>query len=326
MARMQGEEMTDAAAVYAGCDVSKDWLDVALPDGCDRGRMLRLANAARGHADLVREARKAGVTRVALEPTGRLHLDLWQALDRAGIGVVPVNPARARAYAGAAGRMAKTDRIDARSLAEMAARFALAPEPPPSEEVMQIRELQHFRQGLARQAASLKNQLAAARSPLLRQLIAQAGRQIARLIAQTEAKIDALIAADPAHARRAAILVSIPGIGPAATRALIADLPELGQASDKEIAALAGCAPYARDSGSHTGRRRTGHGRTHLRSALHMAAVSAATHNPAVKPLARRLKGAGKHGLVIVTAALRKLLTIANALVRDDRLWTKERP
>jgi transposase len=318
MARMQGEEMTDETAVYAGIDVSKDGLDVALPDGA----AVRVANTGPGHGRLVETLRRAGVGRVALEPTGRLHLDLWQALAAAGIGVILVNPFRARRYAEGLGQRAKTDRIDARLLARMAAEQGLEPSAPPREEMLQIRELQHLRQGLVRQATALANQAGAARFAASRRLIARATRSLSALIARTEDAIDRLIAADPALARRVEILTSIPGIGPGSARALTADLPELGQATDKEIAALAGCAPYARDSGRKTGHRRTGHGRTRLRTALHMAAVSASTHNPEIRTFATRLKAKGKHGQLVLTAALRKLLALANALIRDDRTWT----
>jgi transposase len=147
---------------------------------------------------------------------------------------------------------------------------------------------------------------------------------IARHLARLEAELRACVDADPALARVYAILVSIPGIGPVCAVALIADLPELGGASDKEIAALVGVAPMNWDSGASRGQRRIKGGRTALRAAMAMAALAAARANPSLRAFAERLRAAGKPHLVVLTAVLRKLVVLANALVRDNRLWAAE--
>jgi transposase len=322
MARIQGKETNDAGAVYAGCDVSKGWLDLALPDGA----VVRVPNTGAGYGTLIVRLRRAGVTQLALEPTGRLHLALWRTCDKAGIGVVVIDPFAARRFAQAIGQRAKTDRVDAGVLARMARQLALPPTAPPTESLLQIRELQHLRQNLTGQSVALANQAAAAQEARTRTFIARLARVLDRVIGQIETELDQRIAAAPDLARRVTILTSIPGLGPASARALTVDLPALGRASDKEIAALIGCAPYARDSGTKARRRKTGHGRANLRRALHMAAVSAMRHNPDIRTFTARLKAAGKPGLLIVTAALRKLIILANALIKNNRTWAPVRP
>jgi transposase len=325
MSRIQGKDHTDSTSVYVGIDVCKAWLDIhVLGAGRDAG--FRVANTDTGIAELLRRLDGVAVARAALEATGRMHHAVWTALDGAGVAVIELNPYRSRKFADALGLLAKTDAIDARLLALTAASLSLAPSRPPSQEARQIKELQALRRNLVARRTALLNQLASAGVTLVRNLLKAEQRGVERHIARVEAELLARIGADPRRARSYEILVSIPGIGPASACALIADLPELGAASDKEIAALVGVAPMNWESGNLRGRRRIKGGRAPLRAALQMAALVAARAIPDLANLRKRLLAAGKHHRAALTAVLRKLLIIANALIRDNRKWTPQRP
>lgn len=323
MSRIQGKDCTDGLAGYAGIDVCKARLDV-FAFAAEGDAAFAAPNTKKGIAGLIARLGALGVRRVALEPTGRFHIAAWRALDAAGIAVVALNPERARRFAEALGKLAKTDRVDARVLALAAARLDVPASPPPTEKMLRIKELHSQRQALVAERVALANRARTAEHPLVRRQIARQMRLVRTLVAEVEAGLRALIAADPELARIHAILLSIPGIGPASALALIADLPELGRASEKEIAALVGVAPIARDSGAFRGRRHIRGGRAPLRAALHMAALAAARANPALHAFRERLRERGKPHGVALTAVLRKLVILANALVRDNRLWTPE--
>lgn len=325
MSRIQGKDYTDSATAYAGIDVCKAWLEVhVLGAGRDAG--FRVANDAEGIGELLARLEALPLGRVVLEATGRMHHAVWQALDAAGIAVVELNPYRARKFADTIGQLAKTDAIDARLLALAAASLALAPTPAKPRNLLRLKELQALRRNLVARRVALANQLAAATDATVRKILKAEQRLVARHVAETEAKVLALVEADPRLARTHAILVSVPGIGSVSACTLIADLPELGAATDKEIAALAGVAPMNWDSGPMRGRRRIKGGRASLRAALHMAALAAARANPALAAVRERMRQAGKHANVIRVAILRRLIVLANTLVAEDRLWTPTRP
>ena len=319
---MQGQEMTEAAPVYLGVDVSKARLDFCGLDGKSGG----VANDRAGIAALVRQARALGRVQVITEATGRLHHDLWRALDRAGVAVTVVNPARARNFARAEGRLAKTDAIDAVALACFGAATAPAPSPWPGEAILEIKELETARRALVTDRGRFKTQLGEASLALIRRQlrarIAQAGRQIKALEAELDARIEAL----PELARRRRILVSIPGLGATTARAIIAGLGEIGTAGHKQIAALVGVAPMNWDSGVMRGKRRIKGGRAALRATLFMAALAASRCNPDIRAFYQRLIGAGKPPKVALTAVMRKLLILANTLIRENREWAPSRP
>ena len=325
MSRMQGKDSTDRITAYVGIDVCKAWLDIHL---AAEGRDIpfRVANTPAGIAELLGRLGGFAVRRTALEATGRMHHAVWEALAGAGMPVIVLNPYRARKFADALGQLAKTDAIDARLLALAAERLDLAPTAPPPESLRRLKELQSLRRNLVARRIALMNQLAGTGDALARRLLAREKALIERHITKLEAELLALVEADPDLARTYAILVSIPGIGPVSACALIADLPELGRASEKQIAALVGVAPMNWDSGANRGRRRIKGGRAALRAALTMAALAAARANPELRAFRQRLRSAGKPHRVALTAVLRKLLVLANALVRDDRLWTPEHP
>ena len=320
---MQGKDSTDRMRAYVGIDVCKAWLDVCVSAG-GQHTAWRVANTREGVRELVRRLGGFEVRRVALEATGRMHVAVWTALAEAGIAVVVLNPYRARKFADALGRLAKTDRIDARLLALAAERLDAAPSAPPPPERRRLKELVAVRRNLVARKVALANQLAATADAFARRLLTAERALVTRHLARLEAELRACVDADPALARVFAILVSIPGLGPVCAIALIADLPELGHASDKEIAALVGVAPMNWDSGTSRGQRRIKGGRAPLRATLAMAALAAARANPALRAFHQRLRAAGKAHRVVLTAVLRKLVVLANALVRDDRLWTPE--
>jgi len=325
MSRIQGKDYTDSATAYAGIDVCKAWLDVhVLGAGRDEG--FRVGNDAEGIGALLARLEGLPLARVVLEATGRLHHAVWQALDGAGIAVVELNPYRSRKFADTIGQLAKTDAIDARLLALAAASLALAPTPAKPQNILRLKELQALRRNLVTRRVALANQLAAATDAAVRKILAAEQRLVQRHVAELDAEILAVIEADARLARTHAILVSVPGIGPVSACALIAGLPELGAATDKQIAALAGVAPMNWDSGALRGRRCIKGGRTPLRAALNMAALAAARANPALAAVRDRMRRAGKHANVIRIAILRRLIVLANTLVAENRLWTPVRP
>lgn len=321
MARMQGKTTSDRYEYSAGIDVSKAHLDLRV-SGTAKGR--RFANDEGGIAALVAHLGLPHL--VVMEPTGRYHLALWRALERAGHGVAPINPHAARRLAEGIGHLAKSDTLDAFVLAAIALKFAPAVAPAPDDFTLQVRELYAARNAAIRHRAMVRTEAAASTTPLVLSLLATLEATLTAQIDTLTSALKALFQARDATRRTAEILTSIPGIGEATTIALLARLPELGHASRAEIAALAGCAPMTRESGQWKGRARTKGGRRDLRAALHMPAIVAMTHNPDLHAFAERLRAKGKNTQAVITAVLRKLLVLANTLVAENRLWTPQKP
>lgn len=307
-----------------GIDVSRDWLDIhCLPDG----KRHRFPNTDQGHVQLVKIARpKQSI--VCFEATGGQEWQLWAELDAAGIAARQLPPAQIKAFAASRGTRAKTDRIDA----ELIARFmAFRPDAGRNLPAQKLR--------LLRALTSKRGQLVETRKRLLAQIKARLKQGVdapfeemdkaLRLlldaqIAELESQIGSLIAADAALAETARILRSVPGIGPVASTMLIAEMPELGQISGEQAAALTGLAPIAHDSGAIRGKRSIGGGRRQLRHVMFQAALVASHHNPALRTFAERLRDAGKPHKLIITAVARKLITIANALCKSRKNWTSQ--
>jgi transposase len=254
---------------------------------------------------------------VLFEATGRYDRLLCQALEAAGIAFARVNPARARDFARATGRLAKTDRIDAQMLAAMAQSLSLARERESDPEREALARAHKRRDQLVHMRQQERTRLSECDDAALRADIAAHAQWLDAQIARWDAAIDRLLAQSAALAQDARRLRSIGGIGPVAATTLLALVPELGSLSPKKIAALAGLAPFNCDSGQFRGRRRIKGGRKRVRDALYMAAVSAARYNPRLKPLYKRLRAAGKPAKVALIAVARKLLVIANAVMRD---------
>ena len=244
-----------------------------------------------------------------------------RSLHAGGCRVAVVNPLRCRLFAEALGALAKTDSVDARVLAIMGE--CLDPEisEPPSELMESLQELLRCRAAAVAARTALLNQLAATQVSAAALEIKRQVRAAETAIENLGAEIERLIAADPALARRLTILASIPGVGPVTAIALIAGLSEIGSLSAKQAAMIVGLAPIACDSGESSGARHIRGGRAHVRSALYMAAVSAARFNPALKAFYDRLIAKGKKAKVALTSVMRILVVLANTLVRENRLW-----
>jgi transposase len=304
-----------------GVDVSKDRLDTYA---LSLGEARSFANDRAGLARLLRWTRRLGAPLVVFEATGPYHRLLERALAGAGAGFCKVNPLRARRFAEGCGRLAKTDRIDAEMLARMGAALALEAQEPTPQSLSDLKDLLTARRALARDLARERTRTPP--SALLRRLAAARERLLLGQIAVVDAEIAARIAADPGLARRAEILRSIPGIGPVTAAELLIDMPELGKIGAREAASLAGVAPVPRQSGKFRGQAHIRGGRPALRRALYMPALVAMRCNAGLEAKAQRMATRDKPPKVVVTAVMRNLLVLANALLAADRHWQPERP
>ncbi|HZZ63272.1 MAG TPA: IS110 family transposase [Roseiarcus sp.] len=318
---MQGKvspERSAMTAIYVGIDVCKTRLDVYLHP---LGRRLTFANDPEGIKRLKRSLTAFEVAVVVMEATGKFHRAAHRSLHAGGFRVAVVNPLRSRLFAEAVGALAKTDGVDCRMLAIMGESLDPGVSEPPSELMESLQELLRCRDAAVAARTALLNQLAATQVNAAALEIKRQLRAAETAIENLGAEIERLIAADPVLARRLTILTSIPGVGAATAIALIAGLSEIGSLSAKETAMIVGLAPIACDSGESSGARHIRGGRAHVRSALYMAAVSAARFNPALKAFYDRLIAKGKKAKVALTAVMRKLVVLANTLVRENRLW-----
>jgi len=236
---------------------------------------------------------------------------------------VKLNPERARRFAQATGTLAKTDRIDAMLLARMAATLQPPVRPAKTPKQLQLAELINARDGLVRDRTALKNREKNLTIAILKRQCRQRLDQIERHIEALDAEIASIIAADPALTRRHEILTSIGGLGTLTANQLIATMPELGTLENKQAASLAGLAPVARQSGQWKGKSFIRGGRANVRQALYMPALVAARFNPDLKAKYQQLIAQGKPAKIAITAVMRKLIVIANTLLKADRLWVK---
>lgn len=322
---MQGKLMsTDSAeAVYAGIDVSKDWLDVYLYPA---GVQLRLPNELQGLRRLRRKLAGLAVGRIVLEATGKYHRMAHRTLSTWGYAVAVVNPLRARLFAEACGVPDKTDRVDARLLALLGRSLSPPPTVPARAELEELQELVNARNAASAEAVAVCNRLETVQSGFLKAELARQRRNLQAHLERLSARIERCIQADPGLAARQAILCSIPGIGPVVAAALLAGLSELGQCSGKAAARLAGLAPVADDSGNRKGPRHIRGGRMAPRNALYMAALSAARYEPGLKAVYNRLLANGKARKLALTAIMRKLVVLANTLLAANRTYSKSAP
>lgn len=303
-----------------GIDVSKRRLDVALAD-----RIERVDNDAAGLAALVPALTAAGTGLVVLEATGGYETAAVLALQAGGIAVAVVNPRQVRDFARAQGRLAKTDAIDARVLARFGAVMRPRPLPPIDPSHDALHGLVARRRQLVDMLVAEHNHLehaGAAAAAWIEEHIVMLRNQLAQL----DAAIAATVEADRTLARRHAILISVKGVGPATAAVLLAELPELGRIEHKQLAALIGVAPVNHDSGQVRGQRHIAGGRASVRCALYMATLSAVRHNHTLQAFYQRLRANGKPAKVALVAAMRKLATILNAVIRDDRPWQASSP
>ena len=304
--------------VIVGIDVSKDRLDVhVLPEV----QAFAVARNGEGLDELNRRLAPLRPTLVALEATGGFEQVVAASLAAAGLPLVVVNPAQVRAFAKALGQRAKTDPIDAAVIARFAAATKPEVRPLPDDATRLLADLV----GRRRQIVAM---LAAERQRQTRLTARHLARSLARLIAALErelnavdVEIDTAVRGSPAWREREDLLSSVPGVGPVVARTLIAELPELGSLGRKQIAALAGLAPYTRQSGRWKGKTFIGGGRSAVRTVLFMAAMAARRHNPVLAAFYKRLVDAGRPKLVALIAVARKLLTILNAILKSKTPW-----
>ena len=311
------------ANLTIGVDVSKDHLDAyCWPDGAER----RFGNDRAGHKRLLKWLDGLSVERVVFEPTGPYHRSLERTLAAAGLPFAKVNPRQARRFAEAVGQLAKTDRIDAAMLARMGALLEPRLHAPAGQALDNLKELHLARAALIADRTAVMNRGAHLQLALLRRQNRQRLARIERDIALIDAAIAALIAADEGLARRAAILCSIPCLAAVTAATILVEMPELGTLEPGAAASLAGLAPVTRRSGKWQGRASIQGGRATLRRALYMPVLVALRCNPPLRAKYDALRAAGKPPKVALTALMRKLLLLANALLRDGRTWTPDAP
>lgn len=304
--------------VNVGVDVGKFQLDVFIHE---RALALSVPNTPAGVRKLLGRLVRFKLARLVVEATGRREYDLVVAAAERGLPVVVAQPLTIRRYAAAKGILAKTDRLDARVLADYAATLRPDVRPIPIGPIREIKDLAARRRQLVTMSTMEKNRL----DVMPRSLHADLRRHLKHLQAQVEKldrAIDKLVAGVDAWWQKRELLVSTPGIGLQVANTLLADLPELGTLSNKQIAALVGVAPFNRDSGTLRGKRRIRGGRSSVRTALFMAAMSAIQHNPVLRAAYQRMVAAGKHKKVALTACMRKMVVTLNAMLRDDKPWT----
>jgi transposase len=305
-------------ALFWGVDVASRKLDVACHG---RSAVVTFDNSSAGIELLVAEVQQQPVALLVVEATGGYEVPLVAALVEAGLPVVRINPRQLRAFATAVGELAKTDAIDARLIARFAANVRPAVRPLPSQKQQFFAGLAaRRRQLLALRTAERNRRGKTSQVELLASIDAVLDVLEAQIVRLDE-QLAALIATDENWQQRDRILQSVAGVAEVTSHVLLADLPELGQLEHKQVAKLVGLAPLNRDSGMLRGKRMITAGRRTVRTALYMAALSAVRWNPQIRPFYERLRAAGKPFKVAITACMRKLLTILNALVRDNTPW-----
>ena len=304
--------------VFIGMDVARDRLEVATRPA---GESWPIANDAAGIAELVVRLRDLGPALIVLEATGGLELPLLAALGSAGLPVVAVNPRQVRDFAKALGKLAKTDAIDAQVLAHFAEAVRPAVRPLPDAATQALAALVTRRRQLVEMLVAEDNRRRSApvaiRADIQAHLV-----WLRKRLKDLDQELGQVLRSTPLWREREDVLRSVPGIGPTVTATLLAELPELGTLGRKQIAALVGVAPLNRDSGTLRGKRSVWGGRATVRAALYMATLVATRHNPVIRALYARLLAAGKLKKVALTACMRKLLTLLNAMVKHHTRWT----
>ena len=337
---------------FVGIDVSKAHLDVhVLPTGDS----FRVSHDDDGLVTLIERLRPVAPVVLVLEATGGYEVTAAATLASAGLPVAVVNPRQIRDFARATGQLAKTDTLDARVIARFAeavrpaprrcrmsrlgpwansspggaswwtcssrSRATRAPRPMPDEQARALGQLIARRRQLVDMLGAEQNRRRLLHDRRLQRHVDAHIAWLEEALRRLDHDLTTLIRSTPVWRETEDLLRSVPGIGPVTACTLIADLPELGHLDRRRIAALAGLAPFARDSGAFRGRRMIAGGRAHIRRVLYMATLTAIKHNPAIRVFYLRLVAAGRPGKLALTAAMRKLLTVLNAMLRDRRPW-----
>jgi len=303
--------------LFVGIDVSKDKFDLATTASCEQ---MQFGNDQRGIDTLVKWLGQHQLTLVVLEASGGYEMALASALAVAGLPTAVVNPRQVRDYAKASGELAKTDAIDAAVLAGFAAAMRPQARPVPDEQARQLKALVARRRDLIDMIVAESNRLETA-LPAIASGIRKHLAWLEKQLAAVNKDIDDTIRSSPVWREKDQLLQSAPGVGPVTSFALLADLPELGALSHKQIAALVGVAPFNRDSGRRKGKRTCWGGRADLRRTLYMGTLAATRFNPAIREFYQRLLERGKSKKVAIIACMRKLLTHLNAMIRDNCTW-----
>jgi transposase len=304
--------------ITVGIDVSKDRLDIAVRPS---GEAFVVERNGAGLEQLAERLRKLSPHLVALEASGGFETIAAAALAAAALPVVVVNPAQIRAFAKAIGQRAKTDPIDAAVIAHFAEATKPEPRPLPDAATRLLGDLVARRRQIVEMIGAERQRERRLTTPHLRKSIARLVKALEKELVSVDAEIDDSVRGSPVWREKEDLLASVPGVGRIIARTLIAELPELGQLGRKQIAALAGLAPFTRQSGQWHGRSFIGGGRSAVRTVLFMGAMVAKRCNPVLKAFFDRLVAAGKPKMVALIAVARKLLTILNAILRDNRPW-----
>ena len=309
-----------SSQINVGIDVGKAQLDVHIHE---RDIHLTVENSAEGIRVLLARLNRYRLTRIVVEATGRYERLLADAALAKDLPVIIVNPLVVRRYAGAVGQLAKTDKIDARIIAEYAAVIQPEARPDSNHNVRVIKDLLARRRQLLTMSTMEKNRAhimpKAFRADIQRHL-----RHLEKQVEKLDKRLDQKIEAESQWRDKRAVMLGMPGIGPAVVNTLLGDLPELGNLTNKQVAALTGVAPYNRDSGSLRGKRRIRGGRHSVRTILFMATLTSVQHNPVIKRFYQRLVSLGKHKKVALTACIRKMVIMLNAMVRDGKMWNEK--
>lgn len=311
-----------AAEVFVGIDVSKGRLDVAAPAA---SLSVSLANTETGIQELIARLQPLAPTLIVLEATGGMEVPAASALALADLPVAVVNPRRARDFARATGQCAKTDPLDAKGLAHFAQAVRPAARPLPDAQAQELSALLARRKQLVEMLTMEQNRLHSAPACLHTGL----NKHIAYLkaeLTQADEDLHTHLKSSPVWQAADEVLQSVPGVGKTVSLTLLAELPELGRLNRQQIAALVGVAPFNRDSGKRRGPRIIFGGRARVRAALYMAALVATRHNPRIRAFYERLLKAGKDKKVALVACMRKLLTILNAMLKQQQKWNFSAP
>lgn len=304
-----------ASAQYVGIDVSKAEVEVAVGE-----EGWTVANSESGIETLLERLGGRALELIVVEATGGYETTTVAALAEVGLPVVVANPRQVRDFARSMGKLAKTDRIDAQVLALFAERVRPQVRPLPDEDAQEFTALLARRRQLIEMTVAEKNRLKMAPKAVAKDIRAHIV-WLNRRLKSVDSDLERRIKASPVWRAKEDLLRSVPGIGPVVSRTLIGELPELGKLNRHQIAALAGVAPLNRDSGTLRGKRMVWGGRRSVRVALYMAALTASQRNPTIRVFYQRLRARGKPPKVALTACMRKLLVILNAMVRDGSPW-----
>lgn len=315
--------MTDS--IYVGIDVAQDWLDVWLHPV---RKYKRFPNTTQGISKLLEHLAEqdGGIAKVVLEATGGLEYQAARRLQKTGFPTAVVNPYFTSAFRTMRGKRTKTDATDAEMLAMFAQKMDPETRPVPTAQEKEMRELTARRVQLIEMVTAEKNRLRRVDSEPVKLSVRVMITLLDEEKQRIEKRLQKMVQEHEAYARQYKLLTSIPAIGPAVAITLITELPELGQLNKKEIASLVGLAPHNRDSGKSTGKAsiRTGGGRRCVKAALYMGALVAARRNPAIKTFYQRLVENGKPKKVALIACMRKLLIIANQMIKEQREWQED--